>query len=216
MTWLIACERNGRIRDAFLRRGIDAISCDIKPTTAPGPHIEGDVLPLLAYRWSGVIAHPECKFLTNAGVKHLYVDGRKENGRDERRWEAMREAVEFYRACMNANAPKVAVENPVMHGHAAALLGHPARHHVQPWWFGDPMFKATGWWLKGLPRLRETNRLTPPAPGTEEHKRWSWVHRCPPSADRSAIRSVTPPGMAEAIADQWGVGDMVSMMEAAE
>jgi len=75
---------------------------------------------------------------------------------------------------------------------------------VQPWWFGEPFFKATGFELIGLPELRPTNRLTPPAPGTDEHKAWSRVHRMPPGPERARLRSETFPGLAAACADQWG------------
>jgi len=217
MTWLIACEKYGKIRDAMLARGIDAVSCDIDPTRAPGPHIQGDVIPLLQKRWSGVIAHPECTFLTNAGAKHLYVglcryneDGSENPMCTQRVWSAV-QAAEFFKKCMNANAPKVAVENPIMHPLAAAIIGSKATQFVQPWWFGEPMFKATGFHIKGLPNLIATNKLTPPKPGTDEHKAWSWVHRMAPGPDRKEKRSVTPRGIAEAIADQWGQSELRSV-----
>ena len=188
----------------MLARGIDAVSIDLKPTRTPGPHIVGDALAYLDWKWAGVIAHPVCKYLTNAGAKHLYIDGRKENGRFEPRWEAMRKGAEFFNAFKRANAPFIAIENPVQHEHARALIGD-LRPFVQPWWFGDQMFKATGFWRKGLPPLRPTNRLIPPKPGTDEHKKWSFVHRMPPGPDREEKRSNTPPGLAAAIAEQWGL-----------
>lgn len=203
MTWLIACERSGTIRDAMLALGIDAVSCDLEPTRRPGPHIVGDALEQIEKRWVGVIAHPVCKFLTNAGAKHLYIDGRKENGVAVERWESMRRGAAFFNAFKRANAKYVAIENPIPHGHAQALIGRPTQY-VQPWWFGDPFFKATGWWLFGLPPLVPTNKLTPPRPGTAEHKAWSMVHRCPPGPDREEIRSQTFPGHARAVAAQWG------------
>lgn len=209
MTWLIACEQFGHIRDAILAKGIDAVSCDIMPTRNPGPHIQGDVTPLLQKRWAGVIAHPDCTYLTNAGAKHLYIGGRRfnedgtENPMDPQRvWNCV-DGAAFFKACMNANAEKVAVENPIMHKLAAALVGVRATQFVQPWWFGAKMFKATGFHLRGLPRLVPTNKLTPPKPGTEEHKKWSWVFRMPPGYDRAAKRSETAQGIADAIAEQW-------------
>lgn len=180
MTWLIACEASGTIRDAMLARGIDAVSCDLKPTERPGPHIQGDALDQIERRWAGVIAHPVCRYLTNAGAKHLYIGGRKENGPALPRWEAMRKGAAFFNAFKRANAPMIAIENPIPHEHARALIG-PATQYVQPWWFGDEAFKATGLWLFGLPPLVATNRLTPPKHGTDEHKRWSFVHRMPPA-----------------------------------
>lgn len=210
MTWLIACEESGTIRDAFLARGIDAVSCDIKPTSTPGPHIRGDALEQVQRRWAGVIAHPVCTYLTNAGARHLYQGKRRfnedgtENPLCQDRLEGVRKAAEFYKAMRNSNAPKIAIENPVMHAIARHLIGTPKRQVVQPWWFGDEMFKAIGWELIGLPPLKATNKLTPPKAGTPAHKAWSWVHRCPPGPERATIRSKTPKGMAAAIAEQWG------------
>ena len=206
MTWLIACEESGTFRDALLARGVDAVSCDLKPTSTPGPHIIGDAIEQIQRRWTGVIAFPVCKYLTNAGAKHLYIGGRKENGRYEPRWADFQRGAEFYAAFRRSNAPLLAIENPIWHAHAAALLGHPRRKFCQPWWFGEQAFKATGWELRGLPYLEPTNKLTPPKPGTDEHKKWSWVHRCPPSANREEIRSKGFPGMAAAAADQWALG----------
>lgn len=202
MTWLIACERSGAIRDAMLAAGVDAVSCDLAPTRRPGPHIVGDALEQIERRWAGVIAHPVCRYLTNAGAKHLYIGAKRENGPCPERWAAMRAAAAFFNAFKRANAPMIAIENPIPHCHARDLIGPPSQY-VQPWWFGDEAFKATGWWLYGLNRLAPTNKLTP-RPGTEEHKRWSFVHRMPPGPDREERRSETFPGCAAAIADQWG------------
>ena len=203
MTVAVMCEESGEIRDALLARGIDAVSIDLKPTSKPGPHIQGDALEQLARRWSMVIAHPVCKRLTNAGAKHLYLGGRKENGPSLPHWQAMREAAAFFNAFKKANAPLIAIENPIPHCHARALIGAPSQY-VQPWWFGDEAFKATGFWLFGLPPLFATNKLTPPKPGTDEHKRWSFIHRMPPGPDREELRSKTFPGIARGIAAQWG------------
>lgn len=209
MTWLVACECSGAIRDALLAEGIDAVSCDLKPTRKPGPHIQGDALEQIERRWAGVIAHPVCKRLTNAGAKHLYNGGRKENGRNEAMWRDMIEGAKFFNAFKRANAPLIAIENPIQHCHARELCGD-LRPFVQPWWFGDPYFKATGFWRKGLPPLKPTNKLTPPKPGTEEHKQWSMIHRMPPGPEREEKRSNTFPGLAKAVAQQWGhYGDLL-------
>lgn len=216
MTWAVMCECSGAVRDALLARGVDAVSIDLKPTRKPGPHIQGNALDYIGKRWAGVIAHPVCKRLTNAGAKHLYIGGRKENGIDVGMWLAMEDGARFFNAFKFANAPKIAIENPIPHCHARALIGD-LRPFVQPWWFGDRAFKATGFWLKGLQPLRPTNKLTPPAPGTAEHREWSFIHRMPPGPDREERRSNTFPGVAAAMADQWALGaDLLSMMEAAE
>lgn len=202
MKVLIACEYSGRVRDAFIVRGHDAISCDLLPTDKPGPHYQGNVLDILHDGWDLMIAHPPCTRLTNAGVRWL-----KEPPTDKtlvQMWQEFFEGVEFYKALRNAPIPKKAIENPVMHKHAKELLGNIKRQIVQPWHFGDEAFKATGFELIGLNPLEETNRLTPPKPGTDEHKKWSFIHRATPSPDRWKLRSTTFPGIAAAMADQWG------------
>ena len=204
MTWAVFCEESGTIRDALLALGIDAVSIDIKPTSAPGPHIQGDALEYLGKRWAGAIAHPVCRVLTNAGAKHLYIGGRKENGPKLERWVELKDAAVFYRYFRYVNAPKWAIENPIYHCHAAKLLGNPKRQFVQPWWFGDEAFKATGWETHGLPPLVATDKLTPPKPGSDDHKRWSFIHRMPPGPDREEKRSKSFPGMSRAVAQQWG------------
>jgi len=113
-------------------------------------------------------------------------------------------AAAFYRACRErGRIPRRAIENPVMHREAIRLTGRGRTQFVQPWWFGDPYFKATGFELINLPDLRPTNRLTPPAPGTAEHHAWSMIHRMPPGPDRARRRSETFPGLAAACAAQW-------------
>lgn len=203
MTWAVLCECSGAIRDALLAVGVDAVSVDLKPTRKPGPHIQGDALEYMHRRWAGVIAHPVCRVLTNAGAKHLYIGGRKENGPEPQRWADLHKAAAFFNAFKNSNAPRIAIENPIPHKHARALIGAPTQY-VQPWWFGDEAFKATGFWLYGLPPLVATDKLTPPKPGTDEHKRWSFIHRMPPGPDREEKRSNTFPGIAAAAAQQWG------------
>jgi hypothetical protein len=214
---LIACERSGVFRDAFLALGHDAISCDLFPTESPGPHHEGDVRPLLRERWDLVIAHPVCRFLTNAGAKHLYVGGRRYNpdGSENRmcpdRVKGAAEGAAFFNDCLNANAARIAVENPIMHWLAKALTrSDDITQTVQPWWFGDETFKATTFRLRGLPPLIPTDKLNPPKAGTDEHKAWSWVHRMSPGPERERLRSQSQPGIAMAAALQWG-GDARSM-----
>jgi len=152
-----------------------------------------------------MIAHPECKRLTNAGVRWLT---KPPNGRTlEEMWEELREGAEFYNKLRDADIPKKCIENPVMHPYARKLIKPGYRQIVQPWWFGDKTFKATGLELIGLPDLVPTNKLTPPKVGTEEHKQWSWVHRLPPGPDRARLRSKTQPGLAKAMSEQWGLNN---------
>lgn len=196
MAWLIACEYSGRVRDAMLARGIDAVSCDLLPSETDGPHIQGDVTDILRKRWSGVIAHPPCTYLANSGVRWRV---------ERREWEQVRQAAEFFLACLNANAPVVAVENPVMHSYGReAIGGARPSFTVQPWQFGDPHKKRTCFWTRGLPRLEPTSTMT--ANDAE-----ATCHRAAPGPDRWKDRSRTYPGMAAAIADQWGwIGDAMA------
>jgi len=202
MEVFIACECSGRVRDAFIARGHDAVSCDILPTDVPGPHHQGSVLDILNDGWDLMIAHPPCTRLTNAGVRWLKAPPRGKTLVEM--WADLFRAAEFYTALRDAPIPKKALENPIMHCHARELINPGKRQVVQPWWFGDEAFKATGFELIGLPDLVATNKLNPPNKGTEEHKQWSWIHRMPPGPDRAKLRSVTFPGVADAMAEQWG------------
>lgn len=204
---LIACERSGVVRRAFEALGHDAWSCDLEPADdASNRHIRGDVLQHLDDGWDLLaVMHPPCTVLCNSGAKWLYIGGRKSGGPDPKRWRDLGEAAAFYRNLRDASQiPCRAIENPIMHRHAIKATRRGAVQFVQPWWFGDPFFKATGLELIGLPPLIATQRLIPPKPGSAEHKAWSAVHRAPPSADRARMRSQTYPGLAAAMAAQWG------------
>lgn len=182
---LVACEFSGIVRDAFAARGADAWSCDLLPTERPGQHIQGDVLPLLLERWDLVVAHPECTRLCNSGVRWLA---------ERNLWEELDAACVFFQACLNANADRVAVENPIPHGHALKRIGVRYSQVVQPWQFGHGETKATCLWLKGLPNLTPTKIV---------EGRAARVHREAPGPDRKNNRSRTMPGIAAAMAEQW-------------
>lgn len=202
MRVLVACEYSGIVRDAFIDRGHDAMSCDILPTEKPGPHFQGNVLDILDDGWDMMIAHPPCTRLSNAGVRWLKVPPK---GRTlVSVWREFFEAADFYIRLRNANIEKKCIENPVMHCHAKEVIGHIERQIVQPWHFGEEAFKATGLELHGIPALRDTNRLDPPKPGTDEHKRWSFIHRASPGPTRGKLRSKTFYGIAHAMSEQWG------------
>lgn len=203
---LIACERFGVVREEFLARGHDAWSLDLVPcATGSNRHITGDVRDHLHDGWDLLmVAHPPCTRLCNSGVRWLTAPPR---GRSlPEMWAELDEGAALFSECWNAPIPRVAVENPVMHKHAKARIRgyQPPAQTVQPWHFGDPAFKATSFYLRGLPPLRPTQRLTPPKPGTEAHKAWSMIHRASPGPGRAMLRSKTFPGLAAAIADQWG------------
>ena len=166
---LVACEFSGVVRDAFRARGHDAISCDLLETETPGPHIRGDVTFLLGRRWDLVIAHPPCTRLCNSGVRWLY---------ERNLWDEMHKAARFFLECLNANAPRVAVENPVMHKHARAAVGRGHNFTVQPWQFGHPETKRTCFWTRNLPPLEPTSivdgrdaRVHREAPGPDRWKK---------------------------------------------
>lgn len=206
MRVLIGCEFSGTVRRAFAALGHDAWSCDLLPAAdRSNKHIIGDVRDILGDGWDLLmVAHPPCTRLCNSGVRWLSV---APPGRTRAEmWAELEAGADLFSACWNAPIERICLENPVMHKHAKALIEgfQPAAQTVQPWWFGDPFFKATGLYLRNLPALVATDRLTPPPRGTAEHKAWSRVHRMPPGANRARERSRFFDGIAAAMASQWG------------
>lgn len=202
---LIACEQSGVMRRAFAAHGHDVWSCDLLPAEDDSDHhMVCDVRDVLGDGWDMLVCHPPCTRLCNSGVRWLSAPPKGRTLPDM--WAELDEGVSLFSACWNAPVKRVAVENPVMHGHAKMRMPGdlPRPQIVQPWWFGDAAFKATGFYLRGLPPLSPTERLTPPRPGTEAHKAWSMIHRASPGPDRARIRSRTFPGLAAACAAQWG------------
>ena len=202
---LIGCETSGVMRRAFAARGHDVWSCDLLPAEdGSNRHIRGDVRDYLHEGWNMLaVMHPPCTRLCNSGVRWLH---QPPPGRTvDEMWAELDEGAALFSACWQAPIERVAIENPVMHKHARERLPAdlPRPQIVQPWWFGEPFFKATGFYLRGLPQLVPTNKLTPPKAGTEDHKRWSAVHRAPPGPDRWRFRSRTFEGLAAACAAQW-------------
>lgn len=190
MLILVACEFSGRVRDAFLAAGQDAISCDLLPSEVPGPHIRADVREVLHWGWDMMVAHPPCTYLANSGVRWLYnPDGTK----NEDRWENLYKDAAFFNALLNAPIPKIAVENPIQHIHARELI-RKRDQVLHPRMFGHGESKTMWFWLKGLPRLVPTNIVEESRPT---------VHREPPSPERWKNRSRTYTGLAEAMAAQW-------------
>lgn len=184
MKVLVACEYSGRVRDAFIRAGHDAMSCDILPTDAPGPHYQGDVRDILGNGWDLMICHPPCTHLAVSGARHFAA--KQASG-------VQQEALEFVQLLLNAPIPMIALENPV--SIISSRIRKPDQV-IQPWMFGHGETKATCLWLKGLPKLKPTRIVE----GRENR-----VHRLPPSVDRWKKRSTTLQGIADAMAAQWGM-----------
>lgn len=196
MRVLVACEYSGRVRDAFIRRGHDAMSCDILPTDSPGPHYQGDVQNILGDNWDLMVAHPPCTYMTNSGVTWLH--------KDPTRWAKLDDAAAFFKLLLDAPIEKIAVENPIMHKYAKERIGGVKQTQViQPWMFGHTEQKATCLWLKNLPPLAPTNDVKAEMLQLPDNERQR-LHYLPPSADRWKLRSTTYIGIAEAMADQWG------------
>jgi hypothetical protein len=196
MKVLVACEFTGVVRDAFIARGHDATSADLLPTEAPGPHYQGDARDLLDKDWDLLVAHPPCTYLAGSGVHLLWSD--------PDRWDRMVEAASLFRAFLDAPVPKIAVENPLMHGHAMREVGRRHTQMVQPWQFGEDASKRTCLWLRGLPRLQPTQYLVRRRYSNQTP---SGQNKLGPSPQRASLRSRTYPGIAEAMADQWGRED---------
>lgn len=193
---LIACEYSGRTRDAFLAKGHDAISCDFHETEVPGPHYKGDVRDILYQDWDLIIAHPDCTYLTNAGVRWLHE-------RPER-WKDLDKACEFFNLFLDHPCKRVCVENPIPHKYAVERLRRNWDQSVQPYQFGEMTTKRTCYWLTpDLPKLVPTSDVKEEMmklPYAERAK----VHHASPGPDRWKFRSRTPEGFAKAMAEQWG------------
>lgn len=181
MKVLVGCEFSGTVRDAFIARGHDAWSCDLLPSEKPGPHYQQDLLEVLVYGWDLAIFHPPCTHLAVSGARWF----------KEKRQQQL-DALEFVRKLMNCSVERWALENPV------SIISSQFRKPnqiIQPWQFGHGETKSTCLWLKNLPTLKPTNIVD----GRENR-----VHRMPPSPERWRERSRTFPGIALAMAEQWG------------
>ena len=183
MKVLVACEYSGTVRDAFIRAGHDALSCDLLPTESAGPHYQGDVMDIINDGWDLMIAHPPCTHLSVSGAKHFAE--KRSDGRQQ-------SAVSFFMMLARAPIPMIAIENPVC---IMSSMWRKPDQVIQPWQFGHGETKATCLWLKGLPLLKPTRIVE----GREAR-----VHRMSPSPDRAMLRSLTYQGIADAMADQWG------------
>lgn len=196
MKILIACEFSGIVREAFKSKGHEVLSCDLLPTEIPGNHYQGSVLDVIYKGWDMMIAHPPCTYLANSGVQHLH--------KDIKRWEKLFQGAEFFKFLLNYPIPKICVENPIMHKYGKQLIGSQASQIIQPWMFGHLEQKATCLWLKGLPALQETKNVKTEMLKLPKNER-ERLHYLPPSEDRQKLRSLTYQGIANSMAEQWGI-----------
>lgn len=184
MKILIACEFSGIVRDAFIKKDHEAISCDLLPTESHGPHYQGDVRDLLYYPWDMVVAHPPCTDLSVSGARHFAQ--KKFYGRQYA-------SVSFFMMFTKLDhVEKIVIENPV--SIMSSLFRKPDQI-IQPWQFGHGETKSTCLWLRGLPKLKPTNIV---------NGRESRIHKMPPSKERWKNRSIFYQGFADAMAEQWG------------
>ena len=191
MRVLIACEYSGAVRDAFIRGGHEAMSCDLLPTDALGPHYQGDVFDVVDYPWDLMIAHPPCTDLAVSGA--AWFSKKRLTG-------AQQASASFFMKLAKLDIPKVAIENPVC---VMSSLWRKPDQIIQPWMFGHMEQKATCLWLKGLPALAATNDVQEEMMLLPKNIR-ERLHYLPPSPDRWKLRSTTYQGIADAMANQWG------------
>ena len=195
MRLLVACEYSGTVRDAFIRGGHEAMSCDLLPTDAPGPHYQGDVADIINDGWDMMIAHPPCTYLSVSGM-HWTARGLRDPQLTE-------DALAFVKFLMDAPIERIALENPI--SVISSRIRKPDQI-INPWQFGHDASKRTCLWLKNLPLLKPTAIVEPRI--VNNKKRWanqtdSGQNRLPPSDDRWKIRSETYEGIANAMAQQW-------------
>lgn len=190
---LVACEFSGLVRDAFIRHGHDALSCDLRPSERPGPHHTGNVLDILDDGWDLLIAFPPCTYLAASGLHW--------NKRRKERRPLTEKALGFVHALMTAPIPHIAIENPV--GCISTRIREPDQV-IQPWQFGHNASKQTCLWLKGLPRLRPTNVLAGGRGVRRANQTIGRQNALWPSETRQKERSRTYRGIAVAMAEQWG------------
>jgi hypothetical protein len=196
MKVLVACESSGAVRDAFNALGHVATSCDLLPSETEGRHIQGDALEVINQGWDLIVAHPPCTYLSSSGM-HWTTRGLRDPKLTE-------DALEFVQAIMDADCPRIAVENPV--GCISTRI-RKATQYINPHEYGHDASKKTGLWLKGLQPLEPTQHVAPRM--VEGKKRWgnqcdSGQNKLGPSDDRWKERSKTYEGIARAMAEQWG------------
>ncbi|MCP4763008.1 MAG: DNA cytosine methyltransferase [archaeon] len=193
MKILIACEYSGTVREAFTTKGHNVISCDFLPTDISGKHYQGNVFDIINDDFDMMIAFPPCTYLCSSGLHW--------NKRKPERVEKTELALLFVRQLLEADIPKIALENPI--GCISTKIRKP-NQIIQPYHFGHPESKSTCLWLKNLPLLKHTDVLIKPEKGHWNNQTKSGQNKLAPSKDRWKIRSKTYQGIADAMANQWG------------
>jgi len=203
MKILIACEFSGIVRDAFIKKGHNVLSCDLLPTESPGPHYTGNVFDIIDNGWDMMIAFPPCTYLSNAGIRWFNESKYGDKARERKKLRL--EAFDFVMTLYNSNISKIAIENPVGWINSHFSLKPQV---IQPYYFGDTESKRTCLWLKNLPSLIPTDIVEPKIYGyyKKGKKKGQPIYGtsyCKFSEDRGKIRSIMPQGIADAMADQW-------------
>jgi len=214
MKVLVACEYSGVVRDAFINKGHEAVSCDILPSDSSlGEHYQGDVTDILYDGWDMMIAHPPCTYLAVSGAtwfyhpedKHLPTEKRRPHPKHPNRRHLQTLALDFVNLLLNAPINKIALENPVS---VISTKIRKPEQIIQPYMFGHRESKKTCLWLNNLPLLKATNEVEPEerikhASG-RSHGKWYLETWALPKEERTKVRSTTFKGIAAAMADQWG------------
>jgi len=211
---LIGCETSGIAREAFQDLGCDAWSCDIMPAEdGAKKHVICDIRDgILQDGWDLAVMHPPCTRLCRSGRQWMSGAGKWTHPKklpSGRTWNDMKaefeDGISIFTACWTAPIAQKAIENPEMNDLSKDRMPHnlPTPDMVQPFWFGEPAYKKTGWYLHGLPPLKPTCVLAEPERGSDEWKAWNRVHRMPPGPERARLRSRSFPGMMRAAAEQW-------------
>lgn len=193
MKILVACEYSGRVRDAFIEKGHDAISADILPTEKKGPHYQGDVRDILYEDWDMIIAFPPCTYLSKAGARWMFPNGKL----NMERYKKAQEAKKFFMLFFDHPCEKICIENTQQM--RVMKMPRPSQY-IQPYMFGESYSKKTVLWLKGLPLLKPTKIVSSYTPWVQSSK-----HRgeYQPPTKNSKDRALTFQGVAKAMADQW-------------
>lgn len=199
MKILIACEESQEVCKAFRGKGHEAYSCDLQECSGGRPewHIKDDVVKVLySDKWDLVVAHPPCTRLANSGVRWLS---------ERNLWEELKEAIKFFNIFRDYGrlGNKIAIENPIPHKYAMEGIRDKYAQIIHPYQFGHMEQKATCLWLYGLPELKEANNVKNGLDKLDKKDRQK-LHYLPPGKDRAKLRSKTFPGIAKAMADQWG------------